>query len=202
MADPKDTVRDLVRRFKANQSSLTASRSNYTETEARVEYIDPLFSSLGWDMLNAQGRSNLLKEVVREQSQTGRKSNRRPDYTFRIAGIRKFFVEAKKPSVDIRTDKSSAFQVRSYGWTAQLPVSVLTNFRTLRVYDTTTPPHIADNADVGLLLEFDFADLEARYDELLALFGRNEVASGSIGKAFSSPRAARKARQRGVFRDF
>ena len=186
MANPKDTVRDLITRFKANQNSMTASNSGYTETEARTEYIDPLFASLGWDMLNAKGVSNLLKEVVREQSQKGA-SNRRPDYTFRIAGVREFFVEAKKPAVDIRTDKKSAFQVRSYGWTAAHLIAVLTNFRTLRVYDTTTPPQSTDNADVGLLLEFDFTDLEARYDELLALFGRNEVANGSIKQTFSSP---------------
>ena len=26
-----------------------------------------------------------------------------PDYSFRLAGVRKFFVEAKKPSVNVKT---------------------------------------------------------------------------------------------------
>lgn len=178
---------DLVTRFAADETKLTASASGYQETEARVEYIDPLLDLLGWDMVNAQGLPNKLKDVLREESQEG--DGGRPDYTFRIASAKKFFVEAKKPSVDITSNKAAAFQVRSYGYTVGLPVSILTNFRTLRIYDTRLEPKSFDDADVGLIESIHYADLPARFAHLLARFGRDNVARGSIDNVYGSTTA-------------
>lgn len=180
LAEPLTEVSRLVEHFRAEQTRICATTSVYTETEARIEYIDPLFSCLGWDMSNTRGLPNSIKDVLREESQPTETSAKRPDYTFRIGAVRKFFIEAKKPAVDIRANRDSAFQVRSYGWTAGMAVSVLTNFRTLRVYDTQTAPSQGDNADVGLLLEINFEDLPTRFRELKSILGRDEVAQGSI----------------------
>jgi len=178
---------DLVARFAADEARLAASASGYQETEVRVEYIDPLLELLGWDMVNAQGLPNNLKDVLREESQEG--DGGRPDYTFRIASAKKFFVEAKKPSVDIANNKAAAFQVRSYGHTVGLPVSILTNFRTLRIYDTRLEPKSGDDADVGLLDSIRFADLPTRFSDLLVRFGRDSVARGSIDTFYGSTTA-------------
>lgn len=178
---------DLVARFAADESKLTSSASGYQETEARVEYIDPLLNLLGWDMSNALGLPNKLKEVMREESQDG--DGGRPDYTFRIASAKKFFVEAKKPSVDITNNKAAAFQLRSYGYTVGLPVSILTNFRTLRIYDTRLEPKSNDDADVGLLETIHYSSFPARFIELLARFGRDNVAHGSIDNFYGSTTA-------------
>ncbi|MED1785193.1 Eco57I restriction-modification methylase domain-containing protein [Brevibacillus fortis] len=190
MTDPITEVSRLVEHFRADQTRLCVTASVYTETEARIEYIDPLFACLGWDMSNTRGLPNSIKDVVREESQPTETSAKRPDYTFRIGAVRKFFVEAKKPAVDIRTNRESAFQVRSYGWTAGMAVSILTNFRTLRVYDTQTAPTQGDNADVGLLLEINFEELPIRFGELQSIFGRDEVAQGSIEAHYGMGRGA------------
>ncbi|MGC4098965.1 MAG: Eco57I restriction-modification methylase domain-containing protein [Nitrospira sp.] len=187
MSVSKESIDNLIDKFAADESRLISNSTGYTETEVRVEYIDPLFACLGWDMANAQGIPNSMKDVVREESQVSETSSKRPDYTFRIAAIRKFFIEAKKPSVDIKTHKDSSFQIRSYGWTAGMSVSILTNFRTLRVYDTKTAPVEADDANVGLILEIDYKDLPNRFDELINLFGRDAVATGSIEARFGTP---------------
>lgn len=178
---------DLVTRFAADETKLTASASGYQETEARVEYIDAFLELLGWDMANAQGLPNKLKDVLREESQEG--DGGRPDYTFRIASAKKFFVEAKKPSVDIANNKAAAFQVRSYGHTVGLPVSILTNFCTLRIYDTRLEPKATDDADVGLLDSIRYTELPARFADLLARFGRDNVAHGSIDSFYGSTTA-------------
>lgn len=175
-----DIIAALMANFAADEARYTSNASGYTEMEARAEFIDPLFSCLGWDMQNTQGLPNRMKDVVREESQAAENSTKRPDYTFRIAANRKFFVEAKKPSVDIRTRRDSAFQVRSYGWTAGMGVSILTNFHTLRVYDTRSAPLDTDNADVGLLLDISYNDLVNRFEEFEAIFGRDAVVAGSI----------------------
>lgn len=175
---------DLVARFAADEAMLTSSGSGYQEMEARAEYIDPFLALLGWDMANAQGLPNNLKDVWREESQEG--DGGRPDYTFRIASAKKFFVEAKKPSVDITTNKAAAFQARSYGHTLGLPVSILTNFRTLRIYDSRLEPKSTDDADVGLLNSINYADLPVQFNELFARFGRAAVANGSIDRVYGS----------------
>ncbi len=183
MTTPK-LLQVLVDRFAADESSLTAAASGYQETEARVEYIDPFLELLGWDMANAMGLPNNLKDVLREESQQG--DGGRPDYTFRIASAKKFFVEAKKPSVDIATNKAAAFQARSYGYTVGLPVSILTNFRTIRIYDSRLEPKSTDDADVGLLDSINYSELPARFNDLVERFGRTAVANGSIDKFYGS----------------
>src|SRR5688500_5056428 len=105
-----DTLKELtvlVGRFVIEGTKLTAASSAYSESEARSEFIDPLFHLFGWDLANSNGLPNRLKEVVREESQVIEKSTKRPDYTFRILGQRRFFVEAKKPAVDIGRNRDS-----------------------------------------------------------------------------------------------
>ncbi|MDR8305898.1 hypothetical protein FPK79_24365, partial [Acinetobacter baumannii] len=60
---------------------------------------------------------------------------KKPDYTFRLFSERKFFLEAKKPSVDVSTTIEPALQVRRYGFTAKLKISVLSNFEYTAIYD-------------------------------------------------------------------
>ena len=82
-----------------------------------------------------------------------------PDYCFRAGGgVRSFFVEAKKPSVDIREAVSPAYQLRRYAWSAKLPVSILTDFEEWAVYDCRIRPVKTDRAStdhemVGLVYE-------------------------------------------------
>ena len=43
---------------------------------------------------------------------TVRGATKAPDYCFRVGGTRKFFLEAKKPSVHIKEDVAASFQLR------------------------------------------------------------------------------------------
>jgi len=54
--------------------------------------------------------------------------------------MRKFFVEAKRPSVHIKEDAAPAFQLRRYAWSAKLPLSLLTDFEEFAVYDCRIKP--------------------------------------------------------------
>lgn len=182
----KASIKALVARFKADETNLTAKSSTYQETEVRVEFIDPFFKLLGWQMDNADGLSTSKRDVLREESQQTETSTKKPDYTFRIATKKKFFLEAKRPSVDIRSSKESAFQIRSYGYTAGHNIAVLTNFRTLRLYDSRLEPKAGDAADVGLLVSIDYEEFESKYDYIIQVLGREQVASGSIEKNFES----------------
>jgi len=51
-----------------------------------------------------------------------------PDYSFRVGGQRVFFLEAKKPAINIEQATGPALQLRRYGWTCKFPLGVVTDF--------------------------------------------------------------------------
>ena len=131
-------VADLVERFRRNLDAY--QRLDYREVEVRNEYIDPFFEALGWDVHNHAGHAEPYKDVVHEESMRVAAGIEAPDYTFRIGGTRKFFVEAKKPSVNVKGDAGPAYQLRRYAWSGKLPLSILTDFEEFAVYDCTRRP--------------------------------------------------------------
>ena len=126
-------IKNLIDRFNENQASYSAS--GYNEMQLRQEFLNPFFEALGWDVSNKQGYAEAYKEVIHEDAIKIGTATKAPDYSFRIGGLRKFFVEAKKPFVNIREDISSSFQLRRYAWSGKLPLSILTNFEEFAVYD-------------------------------------------------------------------
>jgi type I restriction-modification system DNA methylase subunit len=184
MANQNYELINLVQRFKSDETSYTLNSSAYQETEVRVEFIDPFFNLLGWSMANTAGQPSRMRDVLREESQIVEGPAKKPDYTFRIATIKKFFVEAKRPSVDIRAHRESAFQVRSYGFSAGLSISILTNFRTLRIYNTSIEPNSTDDADVALLMSVDYEEYLSRFDEIYEILNRDNVVRGNYERIF------------------
>lgn len=73
--------------------------------------------------------------MVHEDAMRVGRATKAPEYSFRIGGARKFFLEAKKPSINIKEDTHPAFQLRRYAWSAKLPLSILTDFEEFAVYD-------------------------------------------------------------------
>jgi len=118
-------LEEHVRRFSENERQYKAP--SYDEANTKADFIDELFRLLDWDINNKQGHAEQYREVVREDKVEISGKQKAPDYSFRLAGIKKFFVEAKKPSVNVKVASEPAFQVRRYGYSAKLPLSILTN---------------------------------------------------------------------------
>lgn len=113
MGLPKE-ISDLIERFERNRESYMSGQ--YNETQLRREFLDPFFTALGWDVDNKQGYAEAYKDVIHEDALKIGGATKAPDYCFRIGGVKKFFVEAKKPSVNLKDDVSPAFQLRRYAW--------------------------------------------------------------------------------------
>jgi type I restriction-modification system DNA methylase subunit len=96
--------------------------------------------------------------------------------------MRKFFVEAKRPSVHIKEDAAPAFQLRRYAWSAKLPLSLLTDFEEFAVYDCRIKPTKHDAASVGRLNYLTFADYIPHWDDITSVFSREAVLTGSFDK--------------------
>jgi len=179
----------LVARFREHYDSDRASGCN--ETQLRREFVDPFFKTLGWDVDNEQGCAEACKDVVHEDSMKVGASTKAPDYAFRIGGVRKFFVETKKPSINIARDVSPAYQLRRYAWSAKLPFSILTDFEEFAAYDCRVRPHMNDPPSTARTLHFRFDRYEDHWDEIAAIFSREAILKGSIDKYAESTKKKR-----------
>jgi type I restriction-modification system DNA methylase subunit len=185
MQAPQEVL-DLVSRFGENLAAYTAG--SYNEAQLRREFIDPFFKTLGWDLDNAAGHAEAYKDVIHEDAIRIGGAVKAPDYCFRIGGTRKFFVEAKKPAVDIAGDAAPAYQLRRYAWSAGLPLSILTNFKEFAVYDCRIKPDQNDRPATARILFFRFRDYPARWEEIAAIFGKETVLKGAFDRYAESTR--------------
>jgi type I restriction-modification system DNA methylase subunit len=179
MAAPKELI-GLVERFERNLPSYTAA--TYNEAQARNEFIDPLFEVLGWDMQNKAGHAEAYKDVIHEDSLRVGGTTKAPDYCFRIGPKRMFFVEAKKPAVNIKDEAEPAFQLRRYAWSAKLPLSILTDFQELAVYDCRVRPEKDDKPAIARVNYFTFDQYPGRWDEIANVFSKEAVLKGSFDR--------------------
>src|SRR5205814_8120965 len=180
-------IRDLTERFERN---LDAYRSpQYNETQLRREFLDPFFKALGWDIDNVQGYAEEYKDVIHEDAIKVGEATKAPDYCFRIGGTRKFFLEAKRPSVDIKHDVTPAFQLRRYAWTTKLPLGILSDFEEFAVYDCRVKPDQNDTAAVARILYIPYTEYVQRWDEITGVFSRHAVLKGSFDKYAESNKA-------------
>ncbi|HTU88585.1 MAG TPA: N-6 DNA methylase [Gemmataceae bacterium] len=176
-------IQTLVHGFAKNIRELKAA--DYKESRLRLQYLDPFWTLLGWDVSNSEQRPPQDVEVLVEPSMDAVEDDglrsREPDYLFRVGGFPRFIVEAKKPAVDIDTDKKAIFQAKRYAWNAAIPFAILTDFEQFRLYDTTLKP-ILNEPRRGVVEDFaiDFPDYPAKWEEMAAAFGRDAVAGGSL----------------------
>jgi hypothetical protein len=182
-------VADLVERFGAHFASYKAG--SYPETQVRREFIDPFFKALGWDIDNEQGFAEAYKDVVHEDSIRTVDGTKAPDYCFRVGGNRKFFVEAKRPSLNLRDDPSPAYQLRRYAWSSNLPLSILTDFEEFAVYDCRREPAPTDRASTARILYLRFSEYIDRWDEIAGRFSKQAILKGSFDQFAESTKAKR-----------
>ncbi|MEX2210123.1 MAG: DNA methyltransferase [Patescibacteria group bacterium] len=168
----------LIDRFSEQREVYT--RASYNETQVRREFIDPLFKALGWDIDNTGGKPEQYKDVIHEDAIKIGGATKAPDYCFRTGGDRKFFVEAKKPSVPLSSHQDSAFQLKRYAWSAGLPVGILTDFEEIAIYDCRIRPGQGDPVTKARLHYFRCDELPDRWQELSGLFSKQAVENGSL----------------------
>ena len=175
---PPDGLAPLVQRFTQNLDDYMSSRFN--ETQTRIDFIDPLLGLLGWDVNNVAGQPEAYREIVHEDRIRVGGGTKAPDYGFYLGGDRQFFLEAKKPSVNIRNSINAAVQLRRYAWSANMPLGLLTDFEEFAVYDCRVEPKASDDPGTALLIYMRFDEYEARWDEISSLFSRDSVVDGSL----------------------
>jgi len=179
MPVPESVLR-LVNIFKDHLEHYKSG--GYNETQLRREFLDPFFKALGWDIDNEAGYADAYKDVIHEDAIKIGGQTKAPDYCFRIGGTRKFFLEAKKPGIDVKSDIQPAYQLRRYAWSGKLPLSILSDFEEFAVYDTHVRPAPPDKAATARTFYCKFDQYGEKWDEIAAIFSRDAVLKGSFDK--------------------
>jgi hypothetical protein len=182
----KAEVAALCQYFATNRQAFLAP--GVKEADIRQSLIDPLFEALGWDVRNKAMNAPQYREVVTEDSLEVEGQQKFPDYTFRVGTLPRFYVEAKKCGVNIGADPAPAFQLRRYGWSAKLGLSILTDFEELAVYDCTARPRPSDKASNARILYFCYDEYPDRWRNLWDVFSREAVFAGAFDTYAASKR--------------
>jgi predicted type IV restriction endonuclease len=182
----KEEVAKLCRYFGTNRQAFLAP--GVKEAHIRQSLIDPLFESLGWDVRNTAMTAPQYREVIPEDSLDVEGQQKAPDYTFRVGPLPKFYAEAKKCGVNIGADPGPAYQLRRYGWSGKVALSVLTDFEEFGVYDCTMRPRPSDKASHARIQYLRFDEYPDRWRELWDVFSREAVWSGAFDQYAASKR--------------
>jgi hypothetical protein len=175
---------ELVEKFERDQDIYRSSQ--YNETELRTEFINPFFEALGWDVYHKQECRADKREVKEEDAVDVEGKIKNPDYSFRLFDKKKFFVEVKRPSINIESGVYPAYQIRRYAWSADLAISILTDFEEFSVYYCRARPSKDDKSTKSRLLYFRYDQYAEKWPEIAALFSRDAVLNGSLDKYVQS----------------
>jgi len=175
-----NTIKELVERFEKHLSSYKGQ--GYNEAQLRQEFINPFFEALGWDVYNKSGAAPIYRDVIHEDAIKMGGGIKAPDYCFTLTGRRMFFVETKKPSVDITKDTHPAYQLRRYSWSAELPLSILTNFEEFAIYESRQKPKQVDKTNIERTLLITYKDYIEKWDEIASIFSKKAVLQGSFDR--------------------
>ena len=148
---------------------------DYPESQVRIDFLNPFFGILGWDIENKSQQPPHARDVIVEVAHD---AAGRPDYNFRIKGTTKFFVEAKTPAANL-DDASHIMQAKSYAWsTKNVFFVILTNFKEFKLFDASLKPN-PRLPDEGLIYHFQYTDYPNNVEKLWEL-SKERVEEGSL----------------------
>lgn len=192
MATLTEQVSELAQRYSDNYPQF--QRATYNETQVRVDFVNRFFKLLGWDVDNKRGLPQHLREVTHEATvvveEDGVHRSKKPDYSFKAGTEVLYFLETKKPAVNLTEDTAPAFQLRRYGWSGNLKVSVLTNFTDLYIYDCSIRPKEGDDIGVAMIAHYHYTEYVERFEEIYNMLSKKAVLDGNFERQFSNIQGA------------
>jgi len=147
-------VAELVEKYKKVLDEGNVGK--YNEEMTKKDFILPLFRCLGWDIENSN-------EVTAEE----KISKKRVDYSFRINGIPKFFLEAKSLKEQLDKDNYKFYkQAVEYSWYKGCTWAVLTDFEHMRILNAEVK---STNPLQSQFRWIDYNEYLTRFEELWLL---------------------------------
>jgi len=161
-------------------SNFSQSRRTSSESNTKKKIIEPLLDILGWDTSSS--------EVELEYPIIMASGTSEVDYALMLENKPIVFVEAK--AFETALTPKHALQAISYGKVEDVQWVVLTNGKTLKVFDTKQ----GKTEKNCLVIEIDLTKLPMQAEDL-DLISRSSILSGSIEDAVKRLAATKKAMQ-------
>jgi len=169
----RENLRSLVSKFEQDKNHYL--QKGYPEAQVRIDFLNPFFDSLGWDIENKAHKPPHERDVIVELSP---ETSLRPDYNFRVNGNTKFFVEAKAPWAPL-DDVNHIMQAKTYAWsTKEVSFVILTDFEEFKLFDASLKPNPKYPLE-GLLYNFKHTDYLTNIEKLWEL-SKERVTQGSL----------------------
>jgi type I restriction-modification system DNA methylase subunit len=166
-------LQSLIFKFEKDKNHYLSK--GYPEAQVRIDFINPFFKALGWDIENKAQKPPHERDVIVELSP---ETTKRPDYNFRINGVTKFFIEAKAPSIAL-DDVNHILQAKSYAWsTKEVYFVILTDFEEFKLFDASLKPN-PKFPNEGLIFDFKYTEYLDHLEKLWEL-SRERVEQGSL----------------------
>lgn len=175
--DNKYIILANLRKLKADfENTLSTSRSSVSEEKIRSGFLNKLFELFGWNLSD-------ITEVIEEKHLEGEakknlisisSGHKKPDYIFCENGVYKMVCDAKNITEDFKNSKSNAFQIRSYSWSMNLPLAMMSNFHEFGVYDTTFIPDQNQDPQFKAIF-FTIDDLIQDFDKYSTFFYKDKI---------------------------
>ncbi len=163
-----ESLTQLVDKFERERERFR--QPDYNEAQLREQFVNPFFRALGWD---------LGEQVLHEAGLRSGGAIKHPDYTFLAGNRRAFYVETKKPAIDIGNSIEPAEQLRSYGWSGDTALGILTNFAEFAVYDCRIEPKQGDSAEEARVLYLTHSQYLDQWQRLRAALAPEAVRQGA-----------------------
>jgi len=170
-SEAREKIQQLIEKFRREQAAGVIGQ--YNESETKTGFIEPLLQALGW---NTQDRNEVgLEEKI---------SGGRVDYSLKIKGSPKIYIEAKPPRAKL-TKPETISQAITYGYNkGSIQWVLLTDFQELRLFDVTIWPN-KRNLEAGLRLDLTLDRYLEKFDELW-LLSKESVESGFLDRSLLS----------------
>jgi len=185
----RSRVSELVRQFKEGEAFYLSK--DFVESEVRSKFIEPFLECLKWDVKNEKGARPDKREVITEDRIVVDGQTKHPDYTLMYGGVKKLYIEAKKPSVDLKSNPEPALQVRRYAYTAKMPIAILTDFQELAIYDTRIKPSAKDTAATARIEYLTYEEYEEKFEQLYRHISWDAVDLGSFDSYYEGLKETR-----------
>ena len=182
--DAKERLRILIEKYFQYKKD---KKSEELSEESTRGWINEFLEIFDWDVLNIQQvqQEKIVDDAQKEKLDEIESTHTKPDYSLMNGSTVKAYLDAKKTSVDIFKNKEAAFQVRSYGWSAGLPCSFLTNFEQMVIFDCRYAPQKGDDASIAAK-QITIDNYVAEFDDLNNHFNRLLVYRNNLQKLYNS----------------
>lgn len=155
----RERIQEIIEKFRREQAA--GQINQYNESETKTGFIEPLLQALGW---NTQDRNEVgLEEKI---------SGGRVDYSLKIKGSPKIYIEAKPPRARL-TKPEAISQAITYGYNKRsVSWVLLTDFQELRLFDVTIRPN-KRNLEAGLRMDLTYDHFLEKFEDLWLLSKEN-----------------------------